>query len=287
MSRLLEEINLKAEEQGYDFTFLIPAGAEVRKFYEDRKYHDAFYKIKEYYVRGHKFTGNQAVTVKQIDEVDGIEDVLHFLSKRQEREMSADKAVEMLHTGKDWQIVLEESRISGEPTYIAVSGEGIKGVAFTRNIESGTRKNTIEIKKIYSEDSIVEAEFLKGIEERQPESNIVLVRDLADWDGSKQLWQPFYAQNNAPSAEYEDISEIAEPFDPSLNAYSYAMIRIFRIHDLMKKAQLPETDVLTGYSDEELIKILLRRPTMSSKEDSLESLLNLPLLTFEASLLLE
>lgn len=55
MSRLIEKINIRARDLNFDFTFLIPANDGLIKYYYDRNYVNAFYRIINRYLIGHDF----------------------------------------------------------------------------------------------------------------------------------------------------------------------------------------------------------------------------------------
>ncbi len=55
MSRLMQEINIKAGRRGFAFTFLIPASEGLRKYYKDRGYVDSFYRVCDRYTSVHDF----------------------------------------------------------------------------------------------------------------------------------------------------------------------------------------------------------------------------------------
>ena len=55
MSHLIEKINRRARELNFDFTFLIPANDGLVKYYYDRDYVNAFYRIINRYLVGHNF----------------------------------------------------------------------------------------------------------------------------------------------------------------------------------------------------------------------------------------
>lgn len=55
MGRLIEKINIKAIDRGFDFTFLIPASDGLRKYYRDRGYVDASFRNITKYSPVHNF----------------------------------------------------------------------------------------------------------------------------------------------------------------------------------------------------------------------------------------
>lgn len=285
MGTLLEEINARAEKEGYDFTFLIPSSAGVRRYYADRGYHDSFYKKKEYFVRNHRFGGDAEVGVELYDPARA-EEVLAFLQTGRENLAEDEHAYSMVHSGRDWEIILKEAEVSKEPVILAMRGGEVCGVAFARQPEK--EKNAIEIKKLISSGPDTEKCLLGGIEKIYPDFNLTVIRDFGDRydDAAPQIWSPFYASSNPPKAEYEDVAVVEEPYNPGRDAKAFGMIRIFDIHRLMEKIAYDTEGTLDGLTDNDLIRFLLRKPSVATKE-SLESLLALPRLSFTMSLLLE
>lgn len=55
MSRLIEDINQRAFQLDFDFSFLIPADGSLKKYYSDRGYVESFYRVKENYLSCHNF----------------------------------------------------------------------------------------------------------------------------------------------------------------------------------------------------------------------------------------
>ena len=56
MSTLMQRIEDRAREEGFDFTFLIPADAGLRRFYADRGYADSFWRLPVRFAPGHRFS---------------------------------------------------------------------------------------------------------------------------------------------------------------------------------------------------------------------------------------
>lgn len=288
MSTLLEEMNRKAEEAGYDFTFLIPAGGGLKRYYRDHGYFDSFYKIKERYVKGHNFGGDPDCDVRPFA-IEDTERAVDFLLKFQEElPVKNPLSFAIIHDEKDWRTVLEESVITGENAYLAFKEEEISGIAFTCHKEEGEKRETLEIKKIMAINAEVEKKLLGHIGEVYSESSLVVIRDLDNMvaNGGSRLWSPFFAQNNGPKAEYEDIAEVEQPFNISRLAYPFGMIRIFNLQALLAKGGFDNSASLKGFSKQELLRLVLRRP-VGNQSDALENILDLPELSLTMSLLLE
>lgn len=293
MSSLIEEINGKAAAQGFDFSFLVPAGEGVREYYRNRGYHDTFYNLHEHYVKGHKFGGESSLEVRSFD-LEEKGELVKFLSsmetdlvKCEGEKDSEERFYALAHSKSDWETVLREALISGEPVYVARSEGRIRGVAFTRLSRQPSEfvdEKEIEVKRILAGDEAVEAAILFGIQALNPGANLTVIRSLFDAlkNRGSQLWSPFYGQSNPPQTTYEDISEVEQPYNLSLGAKPFGMVRILSLPALLAKLGLPSE---SSFSNREA-DILLRRPEPHDA-DSLERLLHLPLLSLSASLLLE
>ena len=283
MSQLIEKANDKAMDAGYDFTFLIPTDALIRPYYEARGYVDAFFKIMERYVKGHRFGGEEEeVSVVAFDGAVK-EDVLDFLMQNGDASYGRQGAYQLVHSRNDWETVLREAIISSDPVYIGKKGEKMVAMAFTT-----TEDGEITVKKMAVSAREYEKALLGGIASLNPGRNITVVRDLDEAlsHPSSQLWSPFYAQNNAKTAEYEDVAMVEIPFNQSRNAYPFGMVRIFDLPSVLKKMGIDSSESLKGYSEKELLHLILRRPA-GRQADALEQILDLPELSLNMSLMLE
>ena len=286
MSGLLEEINSRARKEGFDFTFLVPEGEGVRRYYRDRGYIDAFYKKIEYYVRGHKFGDDSSHTLSlSLFNKSEIAEAVEFLTANGSRPFKRRNAFNIVHSRSDWEIVLREAEISSEPVYLARRDGVPAGLAFCK-----TSDRSIEVKNLIVSDKKIYWDVLSKINMFNPSLNLTLIRDLEEVVESEsnesQIWQPFYAQSNSPKAQYEDIAEIEEPYNQSRDAVSFGMINIFDIKEILEKLGCSELEKLNEYSLDEKKHLLLRRP-IGKQGDELEKLLDLPELSLSASLLLE
>lgn len=283
MSRLLEKINGQAKEKGFDFTFLIPADEGMRRYYSDRGYHDSFYVKKDYYVRGHDFKSEDSLSIGEFRSKDTPE-LLEFLKTYGNKSYEKNNSYYLLHSVKDWETVLEETLISNEPVVVGRANDTICAVAFCKESEK-----TTEVKKLITQEPKHQDALLSGIMKREPGNNLIVVRDLEDIierNSGEQLWSPFYAQSNGKDAEYEDIAVTEQPFNETLNSYSFGMIRIFDIKDILHKTGYSDLEALETYSEKELLQIVLRKP-QGKKGDALEKILDLPEINFSMSLMLE
>lgn len=282
MTSLLKEMNLKAEAMGYDFTFLIPEKDSVRKFYADRGFNNAFFKKKEHYVRAHKFADKVEGNLN-IFEKEDVDKLIVFLQKNGNLPYNNLNSVSLVHSEIDWRIVLHECLISEDKIVFLEQNGEVVSVAFFNEFAS-----EITIKKIISRSTEEALMLLEKISKKFIEKNITVIRDLeevVEQSGGSQLWSPFYAQTNGAKAEYENVAVVEEPYNRSLDAEPFGMIHIPDIRKLLAKLGEPLIRE-EGYSDEELKEIVLRKP-VGKMSDALEKILDLPLLSFSMSLLLE
>lgn len=287
MSDMLEEINRKAREKGFDFTFLIPSDEGIRRFYRDRGYHDTFYYKEDYFVKGHRFKSDPELEIQNPAKEDH-EALIEYLSKSK-----VVSGWQLLHSPKDWKAVLEEAVISGEPIIVARSEKGIRGVAFLSALQSEKEKvdrevRYVTVKKLLADDDSIRESLLAEALCRYPEYGVKVVGSCTgkpECEAERQVWEPFYAQSNGKEAEYEEISQVQVPFSGKELLKSKGMIRIFDIKSILSRSETTDAKALEGFTDEELIELALR-PSVSP-EDELERVLHLPELTFSISLLLE
>lgn len=287
MSSLVENINAKAKALGFDFTFLFPDGEGVRDFCLRRNYHESFFALKDHYVRGHHFSDDHGLLMGSYDPADR-DSLLDFLLSCEQWQADIQDFFYLRHSRSDWQSVLDNADLMGEKVYVGKVDGTIAGVMFVREPLEVTTHSDIEVKGIYCMDSKCEFDLLRGLELMKPECNITVERSIGYYlshTAEKKLWSPFYARNNGADAEYEDVAVVAKPFDISLNAFPKGMIRIFEIKAFLDKCGVVGNESLEGYSDEQLAAIVLRRPAVDSRNDSLHILLGLPDLGFSAMLL--
>lgn len=191
MSKMIERINSRARDKGFDFTFLIPANEGLIKFYEDRDYVEAFYRINYRFLVSHNFkvefearlnerncsireSCNNMADCKLIDiksemnrfdahqlsvlDVDN-EDESVLLNNWLCANDSKPGVLSMQHTAKDWNIVFRENQLSGGMiVYVTWSNE-IRGVAFV----NFNGDNSVSVPYIVSVDECARYSLLQNL----------------------------------------------------------------------------------------------------------------------------
>lgn len=318
MSDLIEKINLRALQAGFDFTFLIPENDGVRKFYSDRRYHNSFYKLKEYFVYDHRFaqeSNPEFITVDLVslktrenqnkemfsDYLKLRNKTLDFLGSVKLHPNENQFSFSILHTRRDWELVIDEAILSGYKIFIGMKNEEIAGIAFavlSLNDIPGAkthggqkeRHQDILIKKLILSRHEESGNFINSIGLIYPEFNFIIIKDAVEiypGDSNPQLWSPFFAIHNKPDSQYQDISHTEETFNPLKNAFPFGMIRFLNIDSFLEKIGLKNKESIKGFTSSEIETVLLRKPSQDASDDLLYNMLDIPEINFSASLLLE
>ncbi|MCH5238437.1 MAG: GNAT family N-acetyltransferase [Muribaculaceae bacterium] len=313
MNSLLEQINRQAMKEDFDFTFLIPASDGLARYYEDRGYMPAFYYREENYVPDHNFNVylTKSHIYKEEDkkryfeklnadvvnlEISELTDSIHSSSERVKEilnfllnfkpipgnETGEEVSYIIGHSTQDWIIVLKELLISKGLLYICKEEGVIRGVAF-----ASEEKEIVRVKKIISDNALVDIKLRDFIKKSFPKKNLRVISYVNersnDFENDPQLWQPFYIHNNAPDAEYEDVSNLETAVLPQNRTKPFGMCRILDASEILKKlANRSDASKFSILANEG--KVLLRRP---GSPDYIGKELGIPLLDLSAFLLLE
>lgn len=292
MTALMDQMNALARESGYDFTFLLPASDATREYYRHRGYHNAFYKVALHYVKGHEFNSAYGLEMEELREKESIteslvEEMVAFLSNCESAASGEIHEFMLHHSPKDWKAIIEEASISAQPIFIGRHEGRIAAVGFTAGEAPRHERNTIEIKSIFAAEREAEVALLAEIERQYPDKNLTVVKDFGQAILKRQYWSPFYAVNNPPADEYEDINYVQEEYDHGKSSFPFGMLKMLDPEGFLKKIGVLPSKELEGYTPAaQLLDLLMRRPS-DSGSDTLETLLDLPELSFSMSLLLE
>lgn len=191
MSKMIERINRRAADKGFDFTFLIPANEGLIKFYEDRDYVEAFYRINYRFLSAHNFKAefearlhernnskqrnadtdakNELIDIKSeikrfnahelaVLDVDNQEEC-RLLNNWLRANDCTPGVLTMQHSANDWDIVFRENHLSGGMIVYVVHDNEICGTAFV-NITDDT---TVTIPYIVSVDECAKYALLQNL----------------------------------------------------------------------------------------------------------------------------
>lgn len=249
MSKLIEEINRKAFQLGFDFTFLIPANEGLIKYYFDRDYVEAFYKVENRYIISHDFrnelyghiSGNPNSAEKLIEEFDNIkvkeidgsdaDEVLKFVEFVIFMEHE-NQYPSIIHTADDIDIIIRENKISGGRIYISVSSSGnITGAAFIAGVNEGE----VDVRHIINADEMSRLALLQGIGRcfKSCASTIRVARHPGAVE-RKALWQPVFGAALPENPHVGAFGEIEVPYSPADFSEPYGMLRLLRPEKILR-----------------------------------------------------
>ncbi len=170
MRRLIDNINRKATDQNIAYTFLIPADKGLQRYYADKRYIPAFYRLQNNYVAGHDFLNelpdNSSEEIYQIREelqagiysldttFDHNEEIIEFINEVERTSSS----LSIIHSVRDIENIINENRISAGSIFLLRKNETIGAIAFG-NIDD-TKINITKILSINSTNQIVLLQLL-------------------------------------------------------------------------------------------------------------------------------
>lgn len=250
MTRLLARINEKAREAGFVFTFLIPEDEGLRKYYHDREYVNAFYRVVDNYTSLHDFDHEyESILLEQKEKVaqlkkryfdslkcgvldvdsvsdlaalDGVKSLLKDIESRQED-------LQIIHSERDIDILIRENVIDGgEVHYVCNSDGETTAAAFITFDES-----VINIRKLYSRDVASKYKVLSSVKRAKPEFGIRHYVPSIEMD-RKALWSRTYGSFMSDAPQSAAISVTERVYSLAAHAKMYGMVRILNFPEILK-----------------------------------------------------
>ena len=250
MTKLLSRINEKAAALGFAFTFLIPADDDLRKFYYDRDYVNAFYRVVDNYTSLHDFNldfesalfdnKEKVATLKRKyfaslstsrltpgccdhDSVEGIKAMIRSVEDPQ-------GDLQIIHTDKDIDIIIHDCLISGGEIHFVTNSSGaVTAVAFASVSDA-----VVSINKLFATDIASKYKVLDAVKKNWPDFAIRHFIPSIEMD-QKSLWARTYgAFKNEPqqSGSASSISECV--YSLAAHAKVYGMARILDLYEILK-----------------------------------------------------
>lgn len=249
MNNLLENINKKAVDKGYSFTFLIPANDDLINYYSRRKYETSIYRVEDRYTELHEFDTDYLSSIENEDErviqlkrkvfefttadffdisdSDGRKEIIDFIYKHEHKITSY---ITLLHSRKDIDLVISDNEISKGKIIIARNRNNISGVAF---IIFDERKR-IHVQKAYYDDQGALFRMLDFIKKKYAESPIS-VYNYPEECNRRTLFEKVYGATFTEGAMTESVYGMAERvYDVSYHAKPYGMMRILDFREILK-----------------------------------------------------
>lgn len=252
MTELLSRINLKARKLGYAFTFLIPADPGLRKYYHDREYVNATYRVIDNYTSVHdfdlefeadliaqkekvadmkrRFYSSLTVAIiskkNDLDEslIDGITKMVRSI------ELSQD-GLQIIHSENDIRNIILENRISDGTVFVIKNSQNeVTAVAFTTISQSET---CVNIHRLYSSDPASRYKVLSALKKDFPEFAIRSYVSSIEMD-RKALWSRTYGSYLPEASQAPAISVSERVYSLAAHAKVYGMVRVLDLSEILK-----------------------------------------------------
>lgn len=250
MTRLLARVNEKAREAGFAFTFLIPSDDGLRKYYHDREYVNAFYRVIDNYTSLHDFNREyESILLEQKEKVaelkrryysslktsvfdhmaedsesirEGIRALIRGIEDRQQD-------LQIIHSDRDIRLLISENVIDkGKIHYVCNQSGTITAAAFTTYSD-----NSVNIIKLFCTDLASKYKVLDSVKRLNPDLAIQHYVSSIEMDRSA-LWMRTYGSfmKDAPQAGAISITE--RVYSLAAHAKVYGMARILDFSEVLK-----------------------------------------------------
>jgi GNAT superfamily N-acetyltransferase len=250
MTKLLCQINDKAREAGYAFTFLIPADRNMCKFYSDRGYVNAFYRVIDDYTSLHDFDREfDSVLMEQKGKVYELKKRAYQALKTDyiNREKENDEAVKgianlikkseqnqsdlrIIHSDKDIETLIKENAVSnGTIFYVKNSHDEVTAAAFTFNND----KSVVDVMRIYAVDGGSRFKLLGAVKSHYADASMRVYRSSLEMDRAT-LWKRSYGYYDPQSAPSHNVSVTERVYSLAAHAKVYGMVRILNLCEILK-----------------------------------------------------
>lgn len=250
MTRLLSNINEKALNQGFAFTFLIPSDEGLRKYYHDREYVNAFYRVVDNYTSLHDFDLEyDSILLEQKEKVAALKkryyeslktdmisrstktdkDVVNAVIRLIKGIEDAQVDLQLRHSEKDLENIIKENRISGGEIHFAFNNKDeISAVAFV-----SLEEDAVNIHKLYSTDIASKYKVFSAIKKCHPELAIRHFVSSIEMDRNA-LWSRTYGSFLPEASQVAAISITERVYSLAAHAKVYGMARILNLYEILK-----------------------------------------------------
>lgn len=248
MHNLIEKANLKAKENGFAFTFLIPANDSLINYYSARGYNKAMYRVEDRYTEIHDFKKDYLSSISKEDEriyklkekyynslstqllqSDSENCIIEIINYIEKSEKSVTEYTTILHTAKDIRNIIKDNKISNGEIAICRNSEGeMVGVAF---ITFDDRKRII-IPKIFYDDNSILYRLLEFIKNKYSQCALSMYCYPEQTD-RRALWMKNYGAANPDGVPGGAYGVAERVYNVSSHAITYGMIRVLDIREIL------------------------------------------------------
>ncbi len=304
MTRLMDEILDRSKKGGAALAFLIPANDGLRRYYRDRGWSDAIYRVTEHYTELHNFLSEEEK--REMDEKynftrieylktndPSLENIKfsNLVEKYIQSKESEKTYLSLVHDDRMMKVTMQENALSNGQVWVARNkADKICGVLFVVPDESGSG---LDVRYLVCDDSRTENMLLQTLHENNVDHPISL-RRFPEECRRKALWEPLYGASLPEVNSITGFGEAERVYDPVKQAATYGMAKILDLNTIIKylnAAHEPGKDekypiiedvaalrkMLPNLKDEQIQALILRHPHENDKMGELFGLRRLPL----------
>ncbi|MBD5221980.1 MAG: hypothetical protein HDS70_06430 [Bacteroidales bacterium] len=250
MSKLINNINKKGYNYGYNFTFLIPASKSLQTYYRDKKYVSCFKRIPNRYVKNYNFKKllskdnifndeYKNVTILDIDSKGQFENFINEslgntdgFYKNFKSLINETNDVNIMHEDLMIMNIINDAIISGGKVVFAID-ENRNLIGFTSIVLDDNGECIVP--HIYNKSDYIKYQILDYISNLYPDKEIVEY-EFVDECKRVGVWSPGFTAYSekivSPPAEYGSEEEYSVNNHPEI----YGMARILNVSEILKFA---------------------------------------------------
>lgn len=250
MTRLLARINDKAREEGFAFTFLIPADDGLRKYYRDRDYVNAFYRVVDNYTSLHDFDREyESILLEQKEKVAELKRRYFMSLKSSVFDRMADDAesvregirslirgiedgqqdLQIIHSDRDVRLLINENQIDGGQIHYVTNQAGAVTAAAFVSVSDGA----VNIAKLFSTDLASKYKVFGSVRSANPDLAIRHYVSSIEMDRSA-LWMRTYGSFMKDAPQTGAVSITERVYSLAAHAKVYGMVRILDFSEILK-----------------------------------------------------
>lgn len=250
MTKLLDEINSKAAERDFAFTFLIPSDEGLRKFYHDRSYVNAFYRVIDNYTSLHDFELEyNSILAEQKEKVaelkkryfEGLKcDFISTVKPADQTQIESLKTLirgiensqldlQIIHSDHDIEVLIKENVVSNGSIHFTLNSNGVVTAAAFVSLAD----HCVNIHKLYSNDIASKYKVLDAVKKAWPDLPIQHYISSIEMDRNA-LWSRAYGSFMADSPQVDTISITERVYSLAAHAKMYGMARILDLPEILK-----------------------------------------------------
>lgn len=304
MARLMEEILSRCKEGGKALAFLIPANEGLIRYYRDRGWSAAIYRVTEHYTELHKFvTDDEEREMKENYSFTRIgylkNDVLstenikfsnlvtEFITKQE----SANEYLTLVHDPEMLRVVAAENTSSNGQIWVAADkADRICGILYSVPEDQHME---LDVRYLLCEDEHIGNMLLETLR-RNNEGRSITLRKFPEQTDRKALWEPLYGASLPEANTITGFGEAERVYDAAANAETYGMARIIDMDCILnyltivnekekesKIKEIPDTDslhrILPHMTEQQVQSVIMRHPHDNNMIGELFGLRRLPL----------